>query len=342
MKSSACKGNLCRREPTMPDTPISLFISYAHADSAFVDRLEADLQKQGFDPWVDRERLKGGQRWRRELQDAVKRAQVLLLVLSPEAVVSANVQIEYDYVLELDKVVIPLYYRQCEVPMELRAIQWIDFRHSYEQGLAALVQGLHKQQDQVTPPPPAAQMQPPDLAQQPAQHEPAAAEPPAFNNLPAQLTALIGREQVIQAVCALMRQAEVRLVTLLGPGGVGKTRLGLAVAQSLLGDFANSVCFVPLAPISNAEQVIPTIAKTLGLWEAGDQPLLSQLQAALHDRQLLLVLDNFEQVVPAAPSLADLLAGCPQFRILVTSRSALHLVGEYEFPVPPLATPDLT
>src|SRR5438105_7131101 len=151
MKQSAYQGEVCRREPTMPDTPISLFISYAHADSAFVDRLEADLQKQGFDPWVDRQRLKGGQRWRRALQDAVKRAQVLLIVLSPDAVASQNVQIEYDYVLELGKVVIPLYYRQCEVPMELRAIQWIDFRHSYEQGLVALLQALRRQQNMAAP-----------------------------------------------------------------------------------------------------------------------------------------------------------------------------------------------
>src|SRR5947209_7938384 len=150
MKQSACQGEVCRREPTMPDAPISLFISYAHADSAFVDRLEADLHKQGFDPWVDRERLVGGVRWRRELQDAVKRAQVLLIVLSPDAVASQNVQIEYDYVLELGKVVIPLYYRQCDLPMELRAIQWIDFRHSYKQGIQALMQALHRQQDQLS------------------------------------------------------------------------------------------------------------------------------------------------------------------------------------------------
>src|SRR5690242_18660406 len=178
----------------MPDTLISLFISYAHADSAFVDRLEADLHKQGFDPWVDRQRLKGGQRWRRTLQDAVKRAQVLLIVLSPDAVASENVQIEYDYMLELGKVVIPLYYRQCEVPMELRAIQWIDFRHSYEQGLAALVHVLHQQQDKLTPISSSVQTEPSDLVQQPTQQEPTAMAPPAFNNLPAQLTALIGRE----------------------------------------------------------------------------------------------------------------------------------------------------
>ena len=240
----------------MPETPISLFISYAHADSAFVDRLEADLQKEGFDPWVDRQRLKGGQRWRRELQDAVKGAQVLLLVLSPDAITSENVQIEYDYVLELGNVVIPLYYRQCEVPMELRAIQWIDFRQSYEQGIAALLQVLHQQQDKITPS--SAQTQPAELVPQPIQQEPAKTGHSPFNNLPAQLTALIGREQEIQGLCAIMRQPEVRLVTLLGPGGVGKTRLGLAVAQSLLSEFAEGVCFVPLAPIRDVEQVIPT------------------------------------------------------------------------------------
>src|SRR5258708_23170263 len=135
----------------MPDTPITLFISYAHADSAFVERLEADLQTQGFDPWVDRQRLVGGQRWRRELQDAAKRAQVLLIVLSPDAVASQNVQIEYDYVLELGNLVIPVYYRQCDIPMELRTIQWIDFRQSYEQGITALLQALHRQQNQATP-----------------------------------------------------------------------------------------------------------------------------------------------------------------------------------------------
>jgi predicted ATPase/DNA-binding CsgD family transcriptional regulator len=324
----------------MPDTPISIFISYSQADSAFIDRLEADLRKLGFDAWVDRQRLKGGQRWRRELQEAVKRAQMLLIVLSPDAVASKNVQIEYNYALELGSVVIPLYYRQCEVPMELRAIQWIDFRKSYEQGLAALVHVLRMQQDKTSPP--SVQTQPSDLGQQPVQKEPAKARHPPFNNLPAQLSSLIGREQEIQAVNALLHEPEVRLMTLTGTGGVGKTRLGLAVAQSVLSDFADGVCFVPLAPIRNAEQVIPTIAKTLGLWEAGDQLLLKQLQAALQERHLLLLLDNFEQLLPAAPHVADLLTSCPHLNILVTSRAALHIQGEHEFLVPPLALPDLT
>src|SRR5215469_7276417 len=149
----------------MPDTPLSIFISYSHADSAFVDQLEGDLRKLGFETWVDRQRLAGGQRWRRELQEAVEGAQVLLIVLSPEAIASQSVQIEFDYALDLGKLVIPLYYRQCTVPMELRAIQWIDFRHSYEQGIQALLQALYQQQEKVTSTPSSAQTQPSDLGQ---------------------------------------------------------------------------------------------------------------------------------------------------------------------------------
>jgi predicted ATPase/DNA-binding CsgD family transcriptional regulator len=162
------------------------------------------------------------------------------------------------------------------------------------------------------------------------------------HNLPAQVTPLIGREQEIQAVCSLLRRPEVRLVTLSGTGGVGKTRLGLEVATNLLDDFADGVCFVPLASISDADLVIPTIAQALGIKEAGERPLANLLQASVRDKHLLLLLDNFEQVLAAAPQLSELLADCPQLNILVTSRAVLHIHGEHEFPVPPLALPDLT
>ncbi len=162
------------------------------------------------------------------------------------------------------------------------------------------------------------------------------------HNLPGTLTPLIGRKQEVAAVCALLRRPEVRLVTLTGTGGVGKTRLSLQVATDLLHDFAEGVCFVSLAPISDPDLVVPTIVQALGIKEVGERLLLDLLQAYLQDKRQLLLLDNFEQVLAAAPRLSDLLVGCPQLKILVTSRAVLHIRAEHEFPVPPLAVPDLT
>ncbi len=186
------------------------------------------------------------------------------------------------------------------------------------------------------------------LASELPREHPAEAEPildqlnVRSHNLPGRLTPLIGREQEVQAVCALLRRPEVRFVTLTGPGGVGKTRLSLQVATELSDEFAEGVCFVPLAPISDPDLVVATIAQALGIKEAGEQPLLDLLQAYLQDKHLLLLLDNFEQILEAAPRLADLLTGCPQLKMLVTSRAVLHLRAEHQFPVPPLALPDLS
>jgi predicted ATPase len=160
-------------------------------------------------------------------------------------------------------------------------------------------------------------------------------------NVPTPLTSLIGREQEVAAAYDLLLRPEVRLVTLTGPGGVGKTHLGLQIASDLLNDFANGVCFIPLTTISDPDLVVPTIAQELGVKEIGDQALLDLLKAFLRDKQLLLLLDNFEQVLVAAPRLSELLVACPHLKILVTSRAVLHLHGEYEFPVLPLALPDL-
>ncbi len=161
------------------------------------------------------------------------------------------------------------------------------------------------------------------------------------NNLPGQLTPFIGRELEVAAVSALLRRPEVRLLTLTGTGGVGKTRLALEVVSMLLHDYPDGVYFVSLAPISDPELVIPTIAHTLDLWEARDQSLVEYLQAYLKKRKLLLLLDNFEQIIEAGSHLAELLQACPELTILVTSRAALRLYGEQEYSVPTLAVPDL-
>jgi predicted ATPase len=125
-----------------------------------------------------------------------------------------------------------------------------------------------------------------------------------MNNLPVQFTPLIGREQEVAAVCTLLRRESVRLVTLTGPGGVGKTRLSVQAATALLDDFGDGVCFVPLAPIGDPDLVVPTIAQTLGIKEGGGRPLLELLQASVGDKRLLLLLDNFEHL-PADEALAQ-------------------------------------
>jgi predicted ATPase/class 3 adenylate cyclase len=160
------------------------------------------------------------------------------------------------------------------------------------------------------------------------------------NNLPAQATPLLGREREVEAVRRLLLQETVRLVTLTGPGGTGKTRLGLRVGAELLDDFADGVFFVPLAPIRDPELVGSTIAQTLGVREAEGRPLLEALKADLREKQLLLALDNFEQILEAAPLIAELLAAAPRLKVLVTSRAVLRLQGEHDYPVPPLALPD--
>jgi predicted ATPase/DNA-binding SARP family transcriptional activator len=161
------------------------------------------------------------------------------------------------------------------------------------------------------------------------------------HNLPVPPTALIGREREVDVTCGLLRRPNVRLLTLTGPGGVGKTRVAVQVAAALLEHFPHGVFFVPLASLRDPLPVASAIARALHVQESEDCPHVESLLRSLRDRQLLLVLDNFEHLLAAGKLVARLLAAAPGVKVLVTSRAALRLASEHEFPVSPLPLPNL-
>ncbi len=161
------------------------------------------------------------------------------------------------------------------------------------------------------------------------------------NNLHLQITPLIGRERELTQLKEVLSYEDVRLVTLTGPGGMGKTRLALQVASDLLDEFPDGVWLVELAALTEPKLVVTTVAAVLGVKEVGSIPIIDTLKEYLRDKNLLLVLDNFEQVVEAGREVSLLIAACPNLKVLTTSRIPLHIRGEKEYSVPSLSTPDI-
>ncbi len=159
------------------------------------------------------------------------------------------------------------------------------------------------------------------------------------HNLPSESTPFIGREKELKTITDLLQREDVRLVTLKGPGGTGKTRLALRSVKDLIDNFKDGVYFIDLSAHREPESVLASIASTVGLRETSNRPLIEELKTKLQKKKLLILLDNFEQVAAAAPKLGELLNECPKLKLLITSREKLHLSGEHVFPVPPLGLP---
>jgi len=159
------------------------------------------------------------------------------------------------------------------------------------------------------------------------------------NNLPSQPTVFIGRQSELDEINNLLVADTVRLVTLIGPGGTGKTRLALQSGAELFDRFVDGTYFIDLAPIRDPDSVLASIARTIGLSETSNGSMLEDIKGQLHEKTMLLLLDNFEQVTSAATQVAELINSCPQLKLLTTSREALRVRGEHLYPVPPLGLP---
>jgi predicted ATPase len=334
---------------TERDPRFDVFLSHNSLDKPMVEDIAARLQRAGLEPWLDKWYLTPGGRWQDELEAGLTASAACAVFVGPhglgdwvhEEVGLAVDRAAKDRSFRLFLVLLPGVpepFDASGIPGFLRTRTWVDLRPGVDDArafgqLIAAVRG--SAQSPTSPRPPSETVI--------GDHGPGApaSEPAPRHRLPVPPTPLIGREREREIARRQLLGPEVRLLTMSGPAGIGKTRLALQVAADVQSDFAAGVVFVPLAAITDPALVATTIAQAVGARVTSNEPAAASLTDDLRDKHALLVLDNFEQVLPAAPLVADLLAACPRLKVLVTSRSVLHLRGERNFPVPPLRLPDL-
>jgi predicted ATPase len=303
-----------------------VFISYASADRERVLPIVAALRDAGVACWIDQHDIEGGANWGMRITEAIEGCAALVLMSSASSLASRNVRQEVAIAWKFEKPYLPLLLDATPVPTEmiywLETAQWVEV---LEQPASEWLPKVQTALARTTATQPAAQLGVPGAPTRPV------------TSLPSPPSSFVGREQEVAEIAALLHGD--RIVTMLGPGGIGKTRIAITVGHRLAQEYADGVTFVDLAPLRDPTLVLPTIAGAVGLREIGALPVRDALIDLLRPRQLLLILDNVEQLVEAAPDVGRLLSACPRLAVLATSREPLRLSGEAEYQVAPLPLP---
>ncbi len=307
--------------------PVSghLFLSYASADRSLAFELSDALETAGMTVWIDRRDITSGDMWAAEITSAIRSCFAFALLCTESSLGSRNVRQELQLAWDHERAIVPIVPHPMEFPDEiayfLQGRQWVELGGQGEQDWIASIARA--------------------VASTGSNH--VGAKPNRSirveSNLPIPPAEIVGRETQIAELAEMLLQRQSRLITLVGPGGVGKTRIALEAAWRIRDEGQIPVVFVGLASVREANLVLPTVAAVFGMNAENEEHFIQQLKAALRDQQLLLVLDNFEQVIAAAGFVSELLASLAGLQIIATSREPLRLRAEHIVDVRPLALP---
>ena len=321
-----------------------VFISYSSNDLPTAEKICSLLESNDIRCWIAPRDVMPGSNYAEEIITAIENSEAFILLCSRHTNDSVHVRSEVEHAFSRKKRMFPVRIDDAELGRAyeyfLGSSQWLEVRDKpLEECAVRLAQSILKPTTDRIESHDAPPREQKETADNRLSDRTAAINP---NNLPAIATRLVGREREVAEVVALLGREDVRLVTLTGPGGTGKTRLSIAAAETLLNVFQSGVFFVGLAPISDPHLVVTTINQTLGIPMSGTNTGLESLKNYLRGKSVLIILDNFEQVITAAADISELLQECPECKVLVTSREVLRLNAEHSYSVPPLSNPDTT